>query len=78
MLYEVVAQTREVCGHKHPGTLRCLWKLALLLKAQGRLEEAEAALTEAVAGAKEVLGADHPHTREYEEDLATLRKARTA
>ena len=49
-------------GPDHPDTLDSMNNLAMLLKDQGKLEEAEPLFQQCLAGRKKVLGPDHPDT----------------
>jgi serine/threonine protein kinase/tetratricopeptide (TPR) repeat protein len=53
---------RQTLGDDHPDTLNSMSSLGLLLKLQGKLEEAESCLKEALARSRRVLGEDHLET----------------
>jgi hypothetical protein len=52
---------RKTLGVSHPDTYVCEANLAIVLRAQGRVEEAEALQLRVIAGLGQVLGADHPN-----------------
>ena len=53
---------RETLGDKHPSTLLSLNNLGMLLRAQGKLEEAAPLCREALQAQRETLGDKHPST----------------
>ena len=55
-----------------PGTPAQIARLAVLLKDQGKLDEAKAMYERALAGRERTLGADHPHTLGTVNNLAGL------
>ena len=55
-----------------PHTLMTVNNLAVLLKDQGKLDEAKAMYERALAGRERTLGADHPHTLGTVNNLAGL------
>ena len=63
-LYDEALQgMRETLGDRHPGTLRSINNMGVLLQVMGQLEEARLLLEEALQGRKETLGDNHQHTR---------------
>ena len=63
----------KVCFLGVGDTLGSIFSFGAFLRAQGKLDEAEAELMEAVDGYTEVLGSTHPNTRNAEEWLAVVR-----
>ena len=59
-------------GANHPDTLDAVCELALLLKAQGKLAEAELLFRRALEGYEQQLGAQHPNTLTAVNNLAQL------
>ena len=57
-----VEERERVLGVDHPDTLSSVNNLGSLLKAQGKLEEAEVLYRRALEGRERVLGVDHPDT----------------
>jgi hypothetical protein len=51
---------------EHPDTLQTCFNLAVCLRAEGKLEEANALAKRAADGGLKVLGPDHPDTKKYE------------
>ena len=71
-LRALVASCRETLGDKHPQTLLSINNMALLLKDQGKLAEAEGLCREALTGSRETLGNKHPETLISINNLAAL------
>ena len=63
-------------GERHPSTLAYLNNLAVLLKKQGRLEEAEEYYRLSLEGRKQALGEAHPVTKQSMNNLAMLLKVK--
>jgi len=61
-------------GSKHPQTLDQLAQLGNALLAQGRLTEAELALTSCWEGRRETLGESHPQTHRALREMAEVRR----
>ena len=61
----------KVIGPNHPSTLTLLNNIAMLLRQQDRLDEAEPFLRRALAGSEQTLGPDHQHTLQVR--ICTLR-----
>uniref|UniRef100_A0A7S3NJ15 Kinesin light chain n=1 Tax=Aureoumbra lagunensis TaxID=44058 RepID=A0A7S3NJ15_9STRA len=59
-------------GEKHPETLQHMHRLALLLEAEGKLDEAKHWLHLVLNGRRYTLGDDHPHTKASFHDLDHL------
>ena len=59
---EALQAVREVLGDRHPHTLVSINNLGLLLKAQGKYDEAEPLFREALQARRETLGDRHPDT----------------
>ena len=57
---QVLDLRTEVLGAKHPSTLTSMNNLALVLRSQGKYEEAEAMHRQVLDLQTEVLGAKHP------------------
>ena len=74
-LSAVVASCRETLGDKHPYTLLAISRLAQLLKAQGKLAEAEPLYREALAGCRETLGDKDKNTLATIGNMAELLRA---
>lgn len=55
-----LARSREALGPDHPATMQTVVQLALLSRAQGRLDEAEAMLRDVLERQKRVLGPNDP------------------
>ena len=62
-------------GANHPETLGAVSELALSLKAQGKLAEAEQLFRRALEGREQQLGAHHPDTLMSANNLAVLLRA---
>ena len=62
-MLEVLEAQRAKLGPMHPNTLASMHNLAVLLKDQGKLGEAEALAREALPGWRTTLGYAHPHTQ---------------
>ena len=62
-------------GDSHPDTLTSINNLALLLKTQGKLGEAEPLYREALDGRRRTLGDSHPSTLTSINNLAGLLQA---
>ena len=65
MCREAVEGRRTTLGEMHPDTLISLSSYAVLLKAQGKLGEAEPLCREAAEGFCEELGEEHADTLRY-------------
>ena len=63
---------KKILGPQHPYTFKTLWQLAIVLKAQGRFEEAIRLCTEANRGMRETLGLRHPDVVRCDEDLREI------
>ena len=61
LLHELEGREQQL-GAQHPHTLTSVNNLAGLLKAQGKLVEAETLYRRALEGCEQQLGAQHPHT----------------
>ena len=72
LLRRMLESSRATHGDRHPDTLTKITNLALLLKAQGKLDEAAALLREALDGSRETLGSRHPQTLDSITNLASL------
>jgi tetratricopeptide (TPR) repeat protein len=71
--YRLSLETRRrVLGNEHPETLTMLNNLATLLKAEGRLTEAETYMREALETRRRVLGDEHPDTIASLNNLGTI------
>ncbi|HEX2095280.1 MAG TPA: tetratricopeptide repeat protein [Longimicrobiaceae bacterium] len=72
-LREVVrAHAERTLGPEHPDTLTSVHELARLLRARGRLDEAESLYRRALEGSGRVLGPEHPDTLTSVSNLALL------
>ena len=67
-----MAARRETLGDRHPDTLRSISNMAMLLKAQRKLTEAEPLFREALAARRETLGDRHPDTLNSINNMAML------
>jgi hypothetical protein len=62
ILREAVAAGQEVWGQEHPYIARALTDLAIVLRQQGKLTEAERSAREALAMRRKLLGMEDPET----------------
>ena len=67
---------RETLGNRHPDTLTSIGNLGLLLKDQGKYDEAEPLLREDLQACRETLGDRHPSTLSSIGHLADLLRER--
>jgi tetratricopeptide (TPR) repeat protein len=72
MLRRALKGTEKVLGVDHPETLTALTNLALMLRDQGKYEEAEEMNRRALKGEERVLGVEHPYTLNTVANLASL------
>ena len=70
----MIAGFEEAYGPAHPSTLATVYNLAILLREQGKYDEAEPLYRRALAGKEEALGPAHPDTLGTVEGLAILLK----
>jgi serine/threonine protein kinase/tetratricopeptide (TPR) repeat protein len=63
---------RRLLGREHPDTLDSINNLGMLLRTQGRLDDAEKNWSDLVVTARRTLGADHPDTLLWASNLAHL------
>jgi hypothetical protein len=68
-LRDVLAIASEVYGPAHPNTLIIRHGLATVLKASGRLDDANAEFREVLRLKRERFGADHPLSKATEAEL---------
>ena len=61
-MHEALSGFRSTLGDQHPDTLSLISNYALLLQAQGKLNEAEPLIREALDGTRSTLGDEHPAT----------------
>jgi tetratricopeptide (TPR) repeat protein len=76
LLREGLARRRELFGEDHPSTVGALANLALLLKKQGKLEEAEPLYRDVLARRRALFGDAHSSTLTSILNLAVLLQAR--
>ena len=71
-MLEVLEARRATLGPKHPNTLTSMNNLALLLQAQGKLDEAKPLYVETLEARGATLGPKHPSTLTSMSNLAAL------
>ena len=66
--YRSVLKLREkVLGLEHPDTLGTCFDLAVCLRVENKIQEANAFAQRAADGANKVLGPEHPDTKKYDQ-----------
>eukprot|EP00955_Chlamydomonas_euryale_P078335 363132-Chlamydomonas_euryale.AAC.15 len=74
MYRQVLASRTKILGEEHPNTLTSMNNLAMLLKSNGKLKDAEPLCKKTLQGRVRVLGENHPNTLSALSNLASVIK----
>ncbi|MBX3323126.1 MAG: tetratricopeptide repeat protein, partial [Phycisphaeraceae bacterium] len=69
---EAVEKSRRVLGEEHPNTLIFIHNMGALLRAQGKLDQAEPLFREAMENSRRMLGEEHPNTLTFISNMGLL------